>query len=212
MPRIPLPADDDIPAASRPVLEVTEKRLGFVPNMHRALSTSQAVLNGQNDLQGALSRTLDATTRRCIAHAVAEVNGCRYCEAVHTLAAVEFGGVPVEELDLYRQGRATDPRRSAAHAGLAPVARDSGRVQGHQQRPHRYHHGLRRIFSISTLGALRACPTSQAYYDRKRAEGKTHRQAAAALSRLRVDVHWPCVRDNKPRPPKRSRSDQLAAA
>jgi hypothetical protein len=46
MSRIPLPADEDIPAASRPVLEATEKQLGFVPNMHRALSTSQAVLNG----------------------------------------------------------------------------------------------------------------------------------------------------------------------
>jgi transposase len=104
------------------------------------------------------------------------------------------------------------PAALAAHAGLAPVARDSGRVQGHQQRPHRYHRGLRRIFSISNLGALRACPTSRAYYDRKRAEGKTHRQAAAALSRRRVDVLWACVRDNKPYQPKRSRSDQLATA
>ncbi|MFI7608670.1 transposase [Micromonospora sp. NPDC049366] len=27
----------------------------------------------------------------------------------------------------------------AAHAGLAPISRDSGRRQGHQVRPHRYH-------------------------------------------------------------------------
>ncbi|MCW2640452.1 MAG: mobile element protein [Dactylosporangium sp.] len=110
-------------------------------------------------------------------------------------------------LDGYRS-----PAALAAHAGLAPVARDSGRVQGHQRRPHRYHRGLRRVFSMSTLGALRACPTSRAYYDRKRAEGKTHRQAAAALSRRRVDVLWACIRDNKPYQPKPSRSEQLAAA
>jgi transposase len=103
------------------------------------------------------------------------------------------------------------PGALAAHAGLAPVARDSGRVQGYQQRPHRYHRGLRRVFSMSTLGALRACPTSRAYYDRKRAEGKTRRQAAAALSRRRVDVLWACIRDNKPYQPIRSRSDQLTA-
>ena len=86
----------------------------------------------------------------------------------------------------------------AAHAGLAPVARDSGKIQGHQQRPHRYHRGLRRVFSMSALGALSKCPRSRAYYDRKRAEGKTHRQAAAALSRRRVDVLWACIRDKAP--------------
>jgi hypothetical protein len=85
-------------------------------------------------------------------------------------------------------------------------------VKEPQQRPHRYHRGLRRVFSMSTLGALCACPTLRAYNDRKRAEGKTHRQAAAALSRRRVDVLWACIRDNKPYQPKRSRSDQLAAA
>lgn len=76
MSRIPLPADQDIPEASWPVLKATEKQLGFIPNMHRALSLSPAVLNAVNGLQTALSRTLDATTRHGIAHAVTEANGC----------------------------------------------------------------------------------------------------------------------------------------
>ena len=88
---IPLPADQDIPEASRPVLKATEKQLGFIPNMHRVLSISPAVLDGWNDLQTELNRTLDATTRHGIAHAVTEVNGCRYCKAVHTFAAMDFG-------------------------------------------------------------------------------------------------------------------------
>jgi transposase len=78
----------------------------------------------------------------------------------------------------------------AAHAGLAPISRDSGRRQGHQIRPHRYHRGLRRVFSMSSFAALSHCPRSRAYYDKKRAEGKTHRQATAALSRQRVNVLW----------------------
>ncbi|MEO3748415.1 IS110 family transposase [Plantactinospora sp. B5E13] len=60
----------------------------------------------------------------------------------------------------------------AAHAGLAPISRDSGRRQGHQIRPHRYHRGLRRVFSMSSFTALTHCPRSRAYYDKKRAEGK----------------------------------------
>ncbi|MFI7023089.1 transposase [Micromonospora sp. NPDC049900] len=63
----------------------------------------------------------------------------------------------------------------AAHAGLAPISRDSGRRQGHQIRPHRYHRGLRRVFRMSSFTALTHCPRSRAYYDKKRAEGKTHR-------------------------------------
>ncbi|MEU5943584.1 IS110 family transposase [Micromonospora sp. NPDC047548] len=46
----------------------------------------------------------------------------------------------------------------AAHAGLAPISRDSGRRQGHQVRPHRYHRGLRRVFSMSSFAALSHCP------------------------------------------------------
>ncbi|MFJ1542273.1 transposase [Micromonospora chalcea] len=64
------------------------------------------------------------------------------------------------------------PAALAAHAGLAPISRDSGRRQGHQVRPHRYHRGLRRVFSMSSFTALTHCPRSRAYYDKKRAEGK----------------------------------------
>ncbi|MFC0004844.1 transposase [Micromonospora siamensis] len=89
----------------------------------------------------------------------------------------------------------------AAHAGLAPISRDSGRRQGHQVRPHRYHRGLRRVFSMSSFAALIHCPRSRAYYDKKRAEGKTHRQATAALSRQRLSALWACIRDKTPTSP-----------
>ncbi|WP_338090591.1 transposase [Planosporangium thailandense] len=94
--------------------------------------------------------------------------------------------------------RYPNPGALAAHAGLIPVPRQSGRIKDRQRRPHRYHRGLRRVFSQSTLSALNACPASRAYYDKNRAEGKTHRQAAAALSRRRVDALWACIRDNSP--------------
>lgn len=108
--------------------------------------------------------------------------------------------------------RYPNPGALAAHAGLIPVPRQSGRIKDRQRRPHRYHRGLRRVFAQSTLSALTACPTSRAYYDKKRAEGKTHRQAAAALSRRRVDVLWACIRDNTPYQPKQPRPVRCAAA
>ena len=41
------------------------------------------------------------------------------------------------------------------------------------------------------------CQESRRYYDRKRAEGKTHTQAVLVLARRRVNVLWALIRDNR---------------
>ncbi len=85
----------------------------------------------------------------------------------------------------------------AAFAGLAPAPRHSGRITGNLHRPHRYHRGLLRAFYLSSMVSVRSCPASRAYYDRKRAAGKTHTQALLALSRRRVNVLWAMIRDHQ---------------
>ncbi|SCL17653.1 IS110 family transposase [Micromonospora inyonensis] len=89
------------------------------------------------------------------------------------------------------------PAKLAAHAGLAPISRDSGTVSGNHRQPRRYHRRLRHILWMAAFTAVRECPTSRAYYEKKRAEGKHHRQAMLALARRRVDVLWALVRDRK---------------
>ncbi|MER5700190.1 transposase, partial [Streptomyces mirabilis] len=88
--------------------------------------------------------------------------------------------------------------RLAGVAGLAPVPRDSGRISGNMRRPHRYHRRLLRVLYLSARIAARFCPTSTAFYDRKRAEGKSHKQAILALARRRLDVLWALMRDQRP--------------
>ncbi len=61
--------------------------------------------------------------------------------------------------------------RLAGVAGLAPVPRDSGRISRNMRRPHRYHRRLLRVFYLSAHVAARCCPTSRAFYSRKRNEG-----------------------------------------
>ncbi|MFC9759725.1 IS110 family transposase [Streptomyces sp. NPDC056921] len=85
--------------------------------------------------------------------------------------------------------------RLATFAGLAPVPRDSGRVSGNMRRPHRYHRGLLRAFYMSAMASIRFCPVSRSYYDRKRAEGKNHKQAVLSLARRRANVLWAMIRD-----------------
>jgi transposase len=86
--------------------------------------------------------------------------------------------------------------RLAGVAGLAPVPRDSGRISGNLKRPRRYNRRLLRACYLSALASIRSDAASRIYYDRKRAEGKTHIQAVIALARRRLNVLWAMLRDH----------------
>lgn len=85
----------------------------------------------------------------------------------------------------------------AAAAGLAPVLRQSGKIR-YLQRAHAADKGLKRVFYQSAFIAARCDPASTAYYQRKRAENKTHHQAVLALARRRVNVLHAILRTRQP--------------
>ncbi|CAM5691685.1 Transposase OS=Streptomyces canus OX=58343 GN=AQI96_37065 PE=4 SV=1 [Streptomyces canus] len=89
------------------------------------------------------------------------------------------------------------PDRLAGVAGLAPVPKDSGRISGNMRRPRRYCRRLMRVFYMSAQVAAQHCPVSKAFYERKRAEKKTHKQAVIALARRRLNVLWALLRDGR---------------
>ncbi|MFG2380551.1 IS110 family RNA-guided transposase [Streptomyces avermitilis] len=89
------------------------------------------------------------------------------------------------------------PDRLAGVAGLAPVPRDSGKISGNLRRPRRYSRRLLRMFYLSAQVATVHCPLSKAFYQRKRAEGKSHKQAVLALARRRLNVLWALIRDHR---------------
>lgn len=86
----------------------------------------------------------------------------------------------------------------AGIAGLAPVPRDSGRISGNNRRPRRYDRRLLRASFLAAQSAARYCPDSRKYYEKKRSEGKNHKQAVLALARRRVNVIWAMLRDHQP--------------
>jgi transposase len=104
--------------------------------------------------------------------------------------AAEFLGATGGDLTVFETAD-----RFAGVAGLAPAPRDSGRITGNHHRPRRYDRRLLRVFYLSGLSALKSCPASRRYYDRKRAEGKTHIQAMLSLARRRLNVLWAMLRD-----------------
>jgi transposase len=89
----------------------------------------------------------------------------------------------------------------AAYAGLAPVTRRSGSSIKGETRSQRGNHALKSALFLSAFASL-SDPTSRAYYDRKRAQGKRHNAALICLARRRVDVIYAMLRDRQPyRPP-----------
>ncbi|MBO8192456.1 IS110 family transposase [Streptomyces oryzae] len=121
-----------------------------------------------------------------------------YAEAI--LSMPGLGPVPGAELIAHTGGDLNvfgSPDRLAGVAGLAPVPKDSGRVSGNLRRPRRYWRRLLRVVYMPSLVAIRCRPMSKAFYDPKRAEKKSHRQAVIALARRRVNVLWALIRDGR---------------
>lgn len=85
--------------------------------------------------------------------------------------------------------------RLASVAGLAPAPRDSGRISGNHHRPRRFNRRLMRTCYLAALSSLKNSPASRAFYERKRAEGKSHKQALIALARRRITTLWAMLRD-----------------
>jgi transposase len=86
--------------------------------------------------------------------------------------------------------------RLASFAGLAPAPRDSGRISGNHHRPKRFNRRLMRTCYLAALSSLKNSPASRTFYERKRAEGKSHKQALIALARRRLNVLWVMLNDH----------------
>lgn len=120
----------------------------------------------------------------------------RHAESLLTIPG--FGTLLAAEFIAYTGGTLTafeSADRLAGIAGVAPVPRDSGRISGNLHRPKRYSRRLLRTCYLSAEAAARSHPESRTYYDRKRHEGKTHKQAILALARRRINVIWALLRD-----------------
>jgi hypothetical protein len=48
---------------------------------------------------------------------------------------------------------------------------------------------------LAALSSLKNSPASRAFYERKRTEGKNHKQALIALARRRISTLWAMLRD-----------------
>lgn len=128
MSRLTIPARDDVPEASKPILDAVQKQLGVVPNMFRLIAQSPAALQGFTANNGALAKALDVKTRERIALAVAQVNGCDYCLSAHTYLGLNLAKITPEEVALNRHGGSGDAKANAAVNFATKIVRDRGQI------------------------------------------------------------------------------------
>jgi uncharacterized peroxidase-related enzyme len=128
MSRLTVPARDDVPEASKPILDAVEKQLGVVPNMFRLIAQSPSALQGFVANNGALGKTLDVKTRERIALAVAQVNGCDYCLSAHSYLGLNLAKISPEEIALNRRAASGDAKANEAVGFAAKIVRDRGKI------------------------------------------------------------------------------------
>lgn len=129
MNRVHIPAVDQTPAASRPLLDAVNKQLGVVPNLMKVLGNSPAALGGYLSLSAALGKgALGAQTGERIALAIAQINGCNYCLAAHSYLGKHVARLDAAEIAANRNGASNDPRADAAVRFAATVAQERGHV------------------------------------------------------------------------------------
>ena len=130
MSRINTPASiEAAPEAAQPLLEGVKKSVGSVPNLFRLVANSPAALEGFLGLNGALAKgALDPATRERIALAIANVNGCDYCNAAHTYLGKNVAKLSDDEIAANREGSSTDAKAEAAVSFARKVASTRGNV------------------------------------------------------------------------------------
>jgi uncharacterized peroxidase-related enzyme len=128
MSRLATPARDDVPEASKPILDAVGKQLGVVPNMFRVIANSPAALQGYAANNSALAKALDVKTRERIALAVAQVDGCDYCLSAHSYLGLNLAKITPAEVALNRKGESGDAKADAAVRFAVKAVRERGHV------------------------------------------------------------------------------------
>ena len=91
---------------AKELLEATQKKLGFVPNMYYAMANAPDLLNTYMQGYSAFRETsgFSSIEQEVIFLAISQANGCEYCMAAHSFLAEAASGVPTDVTAALRDG------------------------------------------------------------------------------------------------------------
>ncbi len=116
------------PEKSKPHLEATQKKLGSIPNIFKALANSPAALGTYGAINNALAESqLTPQIKESIALIMAETNSCQYCLSAHTLIGGK-AGLSASDIASAREGTATDPKTKAILKLVKAILASTGHI------------------------------------------------------------------------------------
>ncbi len=111
------------------LFNAVQSKFGMVPNMMRTMGNSPAVLNGYLSLNNALGESsIGAKLGEQIALAVANANGCEYCNAAHSFIGEKLMGMDDKTIVEAREGKSKDSKTQTALSFARAIVAKKGRV------------------------------------------------------------------------------------
>ncbi len=97
----------DAEPEAKTLLETTQAKLGFAPNMYYAMANSPGLLNTYMQGYSAFREKsgFSSMEQEVIFLAISQANGCEYCMAAHSFLAEEASGVPTDVTAALRDGK-----------------------------------------------------------------------------------------------------------
>jgi uncharacterized peroxidase-related enzyme len=127
MKKVTVPGYEQVSPGSQHSFDTLKRRMGKVPNLYAVIGYSEYALEAFLTFEEILNKgVFNPKEREAIALVVSEVNGCEYCLAGHTLAAIKRGMTQAETLDA-RRGHMADPRLNAIVRLAKSIAENKGK-------------------------------------------------------------------------------------
>ncbi len=126
MTRLPPLEDAELPESVRPLLEMADGMMGFVPNDLYVMARNPALLQGLGTLIGAIygQGTLDPGFKRLIGYITSTASGCKYCQT-HTAHGAHRAGIDQQKIEAAWEFETSELFSGAERAALR-VAQGAG--------------------------------------------------------------------------------------
>ena len=120
MARLPILTVDTAPESVRPLLEKSQKAMGFLPHFVGMLAQAPAALETYMTVSGLNMRTsLNPGEREVVQLVAGTTHGCHFCVAAHTPAALGKGKLDPAVVEALRAGQTLPDARLEALARFA---------------------------------------------------------------------------------------------
>jgi uncharacterized peroxidase-related enzyme len=133
MSSFPIHSLNSAPAAAQPLLQQTQQRYGFIPNLLSGMASAPALLAAYLNVSDAFAgSSLSPLEQQLVSITVSQLHDCDYCVAAHSTVA-GMQGLIAAVVEALRQGQAlADPKLEALRQFTAQMVERRGRPSAGQ--------------------------------------------------------------------------------